>query len=67
MKLKYMYNASTFHVDENLPYGGLPQNVSNFDPGVNSFENPKSAIFIFNSLSNKRFSAFKSLWNIFED
>lgn len=43
-------------------YGGLPQKVSNLEPGVNSLENPKSAIFIFISLSNNRFSAFKSLW-----
>lgn len=43
-------------------YGGLPQNVSSLEPGVNSFENPKSAIFIFNSLSNNKFSAFKSLF-----
>lgn len=36
-------------------------NVSNFEPGVNSLENPKSAILIFISLSNSKFSAFKSL------
>lgn len=43
-------------------YGGLPQNVSNLEPGVNSLEKPKSAILMFISLSNSRFSAFKSLW-----
>jgi hypothetical protein len=38
-------------------YGGLPQNVSNLFPGVNSLLKPKSAIFIFNSESSNKFSA----------
>jgi len=38
-------------------YGGLPQNVSNLLPGVNSLLKPKSAILIFNSESSNKFSA----------
>jgi hypothetical protein len=38
-------------------YGGLPQNVSNLFPGVNSLLKPKSAILIFNSESSNKFSA----------
>ena len=38
-------------------YGGLPQKVSSLLPLVYSLEKPKSAIFMFKSASNKRFSA----------
>lgn len=38
-------------------YGGLPQNVSNLLPKLNSLLNPKSAILIFISWSRRRFSA----------
>ena len=47
-------------------YGGLPQNVSNLLPGVNSLLNPKSAILIFISLSSSKFSACNTIlktWN----
>lgn len=42
-------------------YGGLPQNVSNLLPGVNSLLNPKSAILIFISLSSSKFSACNTI------
>lgn len=51
---------------DNLPwnnsgaaYGGLPQNVSNLFPGTNSLLKPKSAILMFISPSNNKFSAWK--------
>ena len=40
-------------------YGGLPQNVSNLLPGTNSLLKPKSAILMFISPSNNKFSACK--------
>jgi hypothetical protein len=40
-------------------YGGLPQNVSNLFPGINSLLKPKSAILIFNSASRSKFSAYR--------
>lgn len=40
-------------------YGGEPQNVSSLLPIVNSLLKPKSAILIFISASNSRFSAWR--------
>lgn len=40
-------------------YGGLPQNVSSFEPSVNSLLKPKSAILMLASASSKRFSAWE--------
>lgn len=40
-------------------YGGLPQNVSSFEPRVNSLLKPKSAILMLASASSKRFSAWR--------
>lgn len=44
-------------------YGGLPQNVSNLFPGTNSLLKPKSAILMFISPSNNKFSAWKKKMN----
>lgn len=48
-------------------YGGLPQNVSNLFPGVNSLLNPKSAILMFISLSKRRFSACNKIATLTPD
>lgn len=50
----------SFKVEYMPAYGGEPQKVSSLFPGVNSLLKPKSAILIFISLSNSKFSAFKS-------
>lgn len=56
--LHYIITIETYN--SGAAYGGDPQKVSNFIPGTNSLLKPKSAILIFISPSNKRFSACKS-------
>lgn len=66
------HNALTRHREVALPwkssgaaYGGLPQKVSSLLPTVKLLLNPKSAIFMFISASNSRFSALRSLCTMF--